>query len=119
MNERRLSLPWRLSAACVALSLAVGCGSSTTIYSQPPGATVYVEGKPVGTTPYVYSDVKPLGSKTHVRVVKSGYEPVDDILRRDERWEPLAVVSGVFLMFLPWPWAMGYYPEREYVLPHR
>jgi len=119
MNERRLSLPWRLAAACVALSLAVGCGSSTTIYSQPPGATVYVDGKPVGTTPYVYSDVKPLGSKTRVRVVKSGYEPVDDVIRRDERWEPLAVASGVFLMFLPWPWAMGYYPEREYVLPHR
>ncbi len=118
MKERR-SLPWRLLAASVALSLAVGCGSSTTIYSQPPGATVYVDGKRVGTTPYLYSDVKPLGAQTRVRVAMSGYEPVDDVLRRDERWELLPVVSGVFLMFLPWPWAMGYHPEREYVLPHR
>lgn len=118
MNERT-SLAWRLLAACVALSLAVGCGSSTTIYSQPPGATVYVEGKRVGTTPYLYSDVKPLGATTHVRLVKSGYEPVDDVLRRDERWELLPILGGMFLMFLPLPWAMGYHPEREYVLPHR
>lgn len=115
--KERVPLSWRLLAACVALSLAAGCGSSTTLHSQPAGATVYVDGKRVGTTPYTYWDMKPLGAETRVRVEKRGHLAVEDVLRRDERWLPLPVVAGALLLFLPWAWALGYHPEREYVLP--
>ncbi|RPJ11062.1 MAG: PEGA domain-containing protein [Deltaproteobacteria bacterium] len=47
--------------------------SELEISSVPSGATVYVNGKPVGTTPYEGKNVSPGSHK--VRMEKEGYEP--------------------------------------------
>ncbi|XXF79213.1 PEGA domain-containing protein [Myxococcaceae bacterium GXIMD 01537] len=115
MNPRPKHV-WRPLALGAALLGVAGCGSSTTVYSQPSGATVYIDGQRAGTTPYTYSDVKMLGARTRVQLVMEGYAVFDDELCRDERWEVLPLAGSAVLPFVPWAWTRGYYPEREYVL---
>jgi hypothetical protein len=67
----RRSLTWLLAlAACAA---PAGCVQRRlTIRSNPPGALVYVDDRPLGTTP-VSTDFVYYGTRK-MRLVKSGYE---------------------------------------------
>src|SRR5512138_224888 len=109
------STPLRIAATVTALAFASGCVSTTVIRSYPPGARVYLDGEPVGTTPYVMSDQKIVGSSTRVRLVMQGYEPHDALVQRNEQFDPGACIGGLLVLF-PFLWIMGYKPEHNYEL---
>ncbi len=92
-----------------------GCVSSTLIQSYPPGAKVYIDGEPVGVTPYWHSDTKITGSNTNVDLLKEGYEPLYTSFNRTEQINPGAIIGGLFV----WPiflWSMEYKPTHNYEL---
>jgi PEGA domain len=105
----------RLVAASTALMLTVGCTSTTVIRSEPSGANLYIDGSKMGKTPYTYSDTKIVGSTTHLKLTKEGYEEFDTVIRRDEEFQVGPCIGGVFVLF-PLLWVMGYRPEHVYEL---
>jgi PEGA domain-containing protein len=102
-------------AASSALVFSVGCASTTVIRSEPPGATVYIDGSKVGKTPYTHSDTKIIGSTTRVKLKKEGYEDYEGGFQRNEQFEVLPCIGGVFVL-VPFLWVMGYQPEHNYEL---
>lgn len=98
-----------------AVILFAGCASSTMINSVPSGAKVYINGESVGTTPYLYSDTKVVGSVVNVDLVKDGYETLYTSFTRTEQVNAGAIVGGLFLLF-PFLWTMEYKPTRNYEL---
>ena len=107
-----------LKSAAIALAVAVlfsGCASSTMINSSPAGAKVYINGESVGTTPYLYTDTKVLGSVINIDLVKEGYEPLYTSFTRSEQVNAGAIVGGIFFLF-PFLWTMEYKPTHNYEL---
>jgi hypothetical protein len=98
-----------------AVILFAGCASSTMINSVPSGAKVYINGESVGTTPYLYTDTKVLGSVVNVDLVKDGYETLYTSFTRTEQVNAGAIVGGFFLLF-PFLWTMEYKPTHNYEL---
>jgi hypothetical protein len=105
----------RLLSAATAAALSTGCASTTIIRSDPPGATLYVDGSKVGKTPYTYSDTKTISSTTRLRLKKEGYEEFETLMTRNEQFQVDACIGGAFF-FVPFLWVMGYNPERTYEL---
>lgn len=97
-------------AGCIFLS---SCSSTTLIQSKPDGAKLYMDGEPVGTTPYTYSDTKIVGSTTTVRLEKEGFEPVNTMISRNERVDVGAIIGGLFV-WIPFLWIMQYKPTHFY-----
>jgi hypothetical protein len=97
------------------LAMAASCTSSTTIYSNVPGAKVYLDGEYVGSTPYTMSDTKIVGSTTAVRIEAPGYEPAIGAIRRNEEFSVGACIGGVFLL-VPFLWIMEYKPSHNFEL---
>jgi hypothetical protein len=95
--------------------LFASCTSTTMIQSTPGGAKLYLNGEPVGTTPYTYSDTKIVGSTTIVKIEMEGYEPLNTTFSRDEEVDVGAIVGGVLVLF-PFLWAMKYKPTHTYEL---
>ncbi|MFO7851773.1 MAG: PEGA domain-containing protein [Bacteroidales bacterium] len=95
--------------------LFAGCVSTTMIQSDPPGAKLYLNGEPVGTTPYTHSDTKPVGSTNIVRLTKEGYEDLTTSFSRNEEVDVGAVIGGIFFLF-PFLWTMKYKPFHNYEL---
>lgn len=110
------SIYWQYSAILAAVMIFLsGCASSTLITSDPSGAKLFIDGRHVGATPFIYSDTKIVGSKTTVRLEKEGYEPLNTFFTRTEEVDVGAVVGGIFV----WPvflWTMKYYPDHYYEL---
>lgn len=105
------SVSWLLAGSI----LTASCTSTTLIQSTPNGAKVYLNGEPVGTTPYTYRDTKITGSTTFVKLEKDGYEPVNTFFGRDEEVDVGAIVGGVFFL-VPFLWTMKYKPTHTYEL---
>lgn len=104
----------------VSILLAVGilfesCASSTLIQSYPSGAKVYIDGEPVGTTPYWHTDTKISGSIVNVDLVKDGYKPFYTSFMRAEQVDVGAIIGGFFVWF-PFLWTMKYKPTHNYEL---
>lgn len=93
--------------------LTSSCSSTTMLQTNPVGAKLYLDGQPVGTTPYRHSDTKIIGSTTSVRLEKEGYETLDTSFSRDEEADVGAIVGGVFFVF-PFLWTMKYKPVHAY-----
>ena len=105
----------RLLSATTAAALFTGCTSTTIIRSDPPGATLYIDGSKVGKTPYTYSDTKTISATTRIKLKKEGYEEFETLMTRNEQFQVDACIGGVFF-FVPFLWVMGYNPERNYEL---
>jgi hypothetical protein len=101
-----------LHAAAVLIS---GCASATIIQSIPSGARLYIDGEPVGNTPYTYTDEKIVGSTTMVKLEMWGYETINVSFQRNEEVDAGAVVGG-FICVLPFLWTMKYKPSHTYEL---
>lgn len=95
--------------------LLTSCTSTTLIQSNPGGAKVYLNGEPVGTTPYTHRDTKIVGSTTTVKLEKEGYEPLHTSFSRDEEVEVGAIIGGLFVL-VPFLWTMKYKPTHTYEL---
>lgn len=85
------------------------------IQSNPSGAKVYLNGEPVGTTPYTHQDTKIVGSTTTVKLEKEGYEPLNTSFSRDEEADVGAIIGGIFV-WVPFLWTMKYKPTHTYEL---
>lgn len=95
--------------------LVSSCASTTLIQSNPTGAKVYINGEPVGTTPYSHRDSKIVGSTTTVKLEKDGYDPFISSFSRDEEVDVGAVIGGFFVL-IPFLWTMKYKPIHTYEL---
>lgn len=95
--------------------LLTSCASTTMIQSNPGGAKLYLNGEPVGTTPYTHQDTKIVGSTTTVKLEKEGYETLNTSFSRDEEVDAGAIVGGI-LVLVPFLWTMKYKPTHTYEL---
>lgn len=91
------------------------CSSTTFIQSNPSGAKLYLNGEPVGTTPYTHRDTKIVGSTTIVKLEKEGYETMNTSFSRDEEVDVGAIIGGLFFL-VPFLWTMKYKPSHTYEL---
>ncbi|MFP4090498.1 MAG: PEGA domain-containing protein [Cyclobacteriaceae bacterium] len=83
------------------------------IQSSPDNAKLYLNGEPVGTTPYRHSDKRIVGSTNEVRLEKEGYETLITSFSRDEEVDVGAIIGGIFFLF-PFLWTMKYKPTHTY-----
>ncbi len=95
--------------------LLSSCASTTMIQSIPSGAKVYLNGEPVGKTPYSHTDTKIVGSTTTVKLEKEGYEPLNTSFSRNEEADVGAIIGGIFVL-IPFFWTMKYKPTHTYEL---
>ena len=95
--------------------LLTSCASTTMIQSNPSGAKVYLNGEPVGSTPYTHRDMKIVGSTTTVKLEKDGYEPLNSSFSKDEEADIGAIIGGCFVL-VPFLWTMKYKPTHTYEL---
>ena len=106
----------RLISLLIAVSVLIsGCASTTIIHSIPDGAKVYLNEELAGTTPYLHSDTKIVGSTTRVRLEKEGYETLHTTFSRDEEVDAGAIIGGIFVL-VPFLWTMKYKPAHTYEL---
>ncbi|MEK0420622.1 MAG: hypothetical protein RLZZ161_473 [Bacteroidota bacterium] len=91
------------------------CASTTIIQSDPIGAKVFLNGEPVGRTPYTHQDTRISGSVSKVKLEKEGYEPLETSFARDEEVDAGAIVGGL-LIIVPFLWTMKYKPTHFYEL---
>jgi hypothetical protein len=101
--------------AGLTLAAFAGCTSSTIIQSQPSGAKVFIDGMSAGTTPYTMSDSKIVGSSSQIRLEYPGYQPLNTVISRNEEFDALACLGGVFVL-VPFLWIMKYKPVHQYEL---
>jgi hypothetical protein len=73
--------PSLVVVGAVALCASASCASSTLLQTEPPGATVSINGRLVGSTPYQLSDKK-IYSKKQLHFELPGYQPLDVTLKR-------------------------------------
>ena len=105
-----------LHCCLLATLIAVtGCSSTTLINSEPSGASLYIDGMKVGTTPYTYTDSKIVGATTILKFKKEGYEDLNAAINKSEKANIGAIIGGVFVL-VPFLWTMEYKPERTYEL---
>lgn len=98
-----------------AIVFLASCSSTTVIRSEPPGATLYLNGERVGTTPYTHTDTKVVGSQNIVELQLEGHETLITTFSRTEEADAGAIIGGFFLFF-PFLWTMKYKPVRTYEL---
>jgi hypothetical protein len=102
-------------AALITAAAFAGCASSTVLQSQPPGARVFLNNVPVGTTPYTMTDSNIVGTATAVRLEYPGYQPLNTYIVRNEQLDALALIGGLFLL-VPFLWVLEYNPSHFYQL---
>lgn len=110
------TIPTRTIALLLAVSIFfTSCSSTTMILSDPSGAKLYLNGEPVGTTPYSHRDTKIVGSETTVKLELDGYEPLNTSFARNEEADVGAIIGGLFFL-IPFLWTMKYKPAHTFEL---
>ena len=89
-----------------------GCTSTTLIRSNPPGARVQVDGRPLGETPYLYTDMAVAGTIRTVTLKKEGYKDHNAYIRR-EKFSVPNLIGGIFLI-VPFVWILEYPPQYNF-----
>lgn len=102
-----------ISLFLASIFLFASCASTTMIQSIPEGAKLYLDGQPVGTTPYEHRDTKIVGSVTTVRLENEGYATINTNFSRNEEADVGAIVGGIFVL-IPFLWVMKYKPVHSY-----
>lgn len=92
-----------------------GCTSATLIQSTPSGAKLYLDGEPVGNTPYKHKDSKVVTTTTRVKLELDGYETLTTTFSKDEEINVCAACGGIFFL-VPWLWVLGYKDTHTYEL---
>lgn len=109
---------FRESFSVVAAITAVavtGCASSTVLQSQPPGAHVFLNGNPVGVTPYTMTDTNIVGTTTQLRLEYPGYQTINTYIVRNEELDPVALITGI-LVWVPLLWVLRYQPTHYFAM---
>jgi hypothetical protein len=105
----------KITAFILFVAIMSGCSSTTLIQSIPSGAKIYVDGEPVGKTPYKITDTKITGASTSIKLELDDHEPLLTYLTKDEEVNVGAIVGGVFFV-IPFLWTMQYKPVHTYEL---
>jgi len=84
------------------------------IKSIPEGAKIFIDGEPVGVTPYEHYDTKIVGSRTDIRLIMDGYEEMNTRIYRDEDLDVGALIGGILLPPIPLLWVMKYKPQHTF-----
>ncbi|MDD3468353.1 MAG: PEGA domain-containing protein [Thermoguttaceae bacterium] len=96
---RTFAFRWCVIGVLCMLS-GVGCVQRRlTIRSNPPGAVVYVDNQEIGTTP-ISTNFLFYGQR-HIRLVKDGYEEIDEMREIRAPWYQLPVVDMVSETVVP------------------
>lgn len=98
-----------------ALLVLNGCSSTTVIYTIPEGAKVYVNDDYIGESPVAYSNKKVIGSTNTIKIVKEGYQTMENEFFRSEEFSLGACMGGA-LTLVPFLWLYDYKSERTYEL---
>jgi hypothetical protein len=104
-----------LCLVLASLIIISGCASTTLLTTSPDNAYIYIRGQNRGTTPYKYSDIKVAFSSTPVTFKKTGYYDKNIILKKNEKIDEGALLSGIIL-YVPFLWIMKYDPYHSYEL---
>jgi hypothetical protein len=100
------------------LGLISSCVTMVNIQSEPAGADVILNGKPIGQTPVnvLLSDE---AWKTHTVILKkAGYQPIQQTLSKEVKVGP--IIASIPFLVLPWPLIWVYGPEPfQYFLLHK
>ena len=107
MNPKILSKKY---VFMVITCLFTSCASTTMIKTTDPQARIYVDGEFYGQGEVKYTDTKISGSVTQVRIEKEGCEHQKTEFKRNEKLDPMALVTGILLV--PLLWIKKYNPER-------
>ncbi len=99
----------KLVALIAAFFFLSGCACTTLIKSNPPGAKVQVDGKPVGETPHFYTDMAVAGTTRAVTLKKEGYKDYNGYIKREKFSVPI-LIAGIFLI-VPFVWILEYPPQ--------
>ena len=84
--------------------ILAGCTSLVNIESDPPGAELFLDGRPLGTTPHAVELTNFVGTDFNVRLELEGYITSNVRLRKEIKGGPL--IGGLF--FFPFFfWAYG------------
>lgn len=98
----------KVLAALLALVMA-GCTSTTMLNSIPEGASVYVDGSPIGLTPVQYSDKGILFTSKHVEFKKEGYQAKALTITHDSF--AVGPCIGAWFVLIPALWMFEYQPQ--------
>ncbi len=101
-------LTWSMAVMMAALPvLLTGCSSTTTLNSSPSGATIFVDGQKLGTTPVQFTSKSIVGTDHQVRLELAGYETTTAQFSRNGDANVGAIIGGIFLLF-PFLWTLDY-----------
>lgn len=115
LKHKNLSKLGTVALFSVICLIMAGCASTTVIQSSPNGAKVYLDGKPVGLTPYTHTDKKIIGTTHLFKLEKDGFAPLYGSFTRNAEWNKKAVMAGCFSL-IPFLWAKNYPIENTYDL---
>ncbi len=75
----------KLISMILLLTFVCACSPTTAlIKSEPPGATVFVDGKEIGMTPVQYSHNLSRGAEHNIQLQHQGFETVDMNIKADK-----------------------------------
>lgn len=75
----------KLFALLILITFTTACAPhQAMIHSEPPGATVMIDGKEVGAAPVAYDYRLSNGKEHQISVVRDGYETVDLTISADK-----------------------------------
>jgi hypothetical protein len=73
-------MAWRLALTMLVAASGMACANTTTFYTNPRGARVYVNGEPCGESPCKYDTRYGFPDRIRVQIEKEGYEPAEFFL---------------------------------------
>jgi PEGA domain len=85
LDERAANMLKKVVAVVLMGIFSSACAANhASFMSEPPGAAVFVNGQPIGTTPCHLDYHCDAGSEYQVIIQKAGFEPVHRTLKADE-----------------------------------
>lgn len=115
--QRALSLTVAAALVLALSSPLTGCASSTTISSEPEGASLKIDGQPVGNTPVSFTENTVWVWTDHqITLERKGYHSYNGLMQATI--SPAHLVVGVLCMFplLPLAFVGQFKPRYHYVL---
>jgi hypothetical protein len=88
-------------AAAFGSALSSGCAHTMIIETEPAGARVSIDGKPVGDSPVVTTQYTSTGGRLHVTVDADNYEPAHVTVTQSEWFLWPAILAVVPLFGVP------------------
>lgn len=92
--------PTRVLSLALAAACSLGCAHKVKVVTTPPGATVSVDGKKIGTSPVTFEE-SPLPGSHRVEAQLEGYHPASVVVERTETnwWWAVGGIVGCVICY--------------------